>query len=70
MSKRLRIVVGERMRKEGILGRVERTNTATVSRESSVHVPCAHELLEGIDEHRGQATQVITVCAMLERALI
>ena len=70
MSKRLGIVVGERMRREGIPGRVERTNTATVSRESSVHAPCAHERLEGIDERRGQATRVITVFAVLERALI
>ena len=70
MSKRLGIVVGERMCREGILRRVERMNTARVSRESSVHVSCAHERLEGIDERRGQATWVITVFAMLERALI
>jgi len=24
-----------------------------VSRKSTVHVPCAHKLLEGVDEHRG-----------------
>ena len=45
--------MGERMQTEGIPGRVERINTATVSRKSTVRVPCAYKLLEGVDEHRG-----------------
>ena len=53
MSNWLGIVVGERMWREGIPGRVERINTATVSRKSTVHAPCAHNLLEGVGEHKG-----------------
>ena len=53
MSKWLGIVVGGRMGREGILGGVERINTATVTRTSTVYAPCAQKLLEGIDEHKG-----------------
>lgn len=55
-SKCMESVEGERMGREGIPGREERIDTATVSRHSTVRALCAHKILEGkgkgqLDKH-------------------
>lgn len=43
------------MGREGIPGKAEGINTATVSRKGPAHAPCAHKILEGTDERKGKA---------------